>query len=428
MATTHIVHSLLHGLRVIIEPMPHTYSVSVCAMVGVGSAHETFAQRGMAHFVEHMVFKGTSRWPNSKALVDYIEGVGGGIDAYTSFESTVYSVKVAHVHARRAIEVIAAMMHDARFDAGDVEKERRVIIEEISQTADTPADLVHVLSDTAVWGDQALGRDIAGDARAVQSFQQAELMEFWQRTYTQSNMVISIAGNIDADTVLAWVAEEFAAVPQGVHVPMPATLAACAGPQVHLHEIESEQVHFCVGMPALGFHDPDKRAMMVFDAIVGGNSTSRLFQAIREERALAYMIGSYSREYADTGKWVVSASVDAETIADAIQGVMQVLRTVRHEGITADELTLVKEQVKGGIWLSLEDSMSVAMRNGNHLLRYGEIIPVDTVIAEVERLQVPDVQRVVERVLVPDALHVTLVGPVDDRTRIEKELHLDARP
>lgn len=414
----------INGLRVIIEPMPHTYSVSVCCCVGVGSAHEQHQQRGMAHFVEHLLFKGTPRWPTSKDLVEHIEGVGGAIDAYTSVENTVYSVKVAHVHVQRAIDVLAAMLQESLCSAGDVEKERRVIIEEISQTADTPDDLVHLLSDEAVWGQQPLGRDIAGDAEAVQSFTREALIEFWRQSYTRANTVISIAGNVDVDAVLAAVILAFASLPNTPVPMMVALQPPRRGPAVQVHMIESEQVHFCVAMPALGMYDPDKRAMMVFDAIVGGNSTSRLFQEIREERALAYMIGSYHREYATAGKWVVSGSVDADTIDETMQAVMQVLRTVRHSGITAEELALVKEQVKGGIWLSLEDSMSVALRNGTHLLRYGKVIGVETVIAEVERLDQADIQRVIERVLVPDALHATLVGPMTQTDRVLAELHL----
>ncbi|NBU65641.1 MAG: insulinase family protein, partial [Chloroflexia bacterium] len=201
-----------------------------------------------------------------------------------------------------------------------------------------------------------------------------------------------------------------------------ATLPFHAGPQLHVHHDDSEQVNFCLGVPGLAVSDPDRRAMLVFDAIVGGNSTSRLFQEIREERALAYMIGSYSREYADAGKWVVSASVDVDAIDETISAVMQVLRTVRNEGITAPELAQIKEQVKGGILLSLEDSMAVASRNGSHLLRYGRIIPLADVVSEVESLQLGDVMRVAERILRPDGLHLALIGPVKKTTGLQQEL------
>jgi predicted Zn-dependent peptidase len=171
-------------------------------------------------------------------------------------------------------------------------------------------------------------------------------------------------------------------------------------------------------------NDPDRRAMLVFDAVVGGNSTSRLFQEIREERALAYTIGSYSREYRDAGKWVVSASVDTETIEETIAAVMGVLRDVKTRGLTEDELTQIKEQVKGGILLSLEDTMAVASRNGSHLLRYGRIIPVEDVISEVEQLTLTDITRVALRVLQQDHLQLTMIGPVTDPAPFHAMLQL----
>ncbi len=417
------VHHLAGGLRVVIEPLPHTYSASVCCYVGVGSGHEHDHQSGMAHFIEHMVFKGTKRRPNPKVLIETIEGVGGMIDAYTNVESTVYTIKVAHIHLARAVDVLADMMMNPLLLASDIEKERRVIIEEISQTDDTPAELVHLLSDYALWGEQPLGRDIAGSAETVGRFSRDELVAFWQQAYTQANMTISIAGNVDVEATLALVTQAFSALPAGTLQSLRATTAPVAGPKVTLKYDESEQVHFCLGMPALALHDPDRRALLVFDAVVGGNSTSRLFQEIREERALAYMIGSYSREYADAGKWVVGASVDPEHITEAIQAVMQVLRVVLHQGIDASELAQIKEQVKGGILLSLEDTMAVAMRNGSHLLRYGRIIPVDDVVRDVESLELPDIIRVTQRILHDGHLHLTLIGPVDDTDVLLKELH-----
>jgi predicted Zn-dependent peptidase len=164
--------------------------------------------------------------------------------------------------------------------------------------------------------------------------------------------------------------------------------------------------------------------MLVFDAVVGGNSTSRLFQEIREERALAYTIGSYSREYRDAGKWVVSASVDTDSIVETVTAIMTVLRDVKARGLTEEELTQVKEQVKGGILLSLEDTMSVASRNGSHMLRYGRIIPVEAVISEVEVLTLADITRVAQRVLQPQHLHLTMIGPVTDTADVATQLYL----
>ena len=412
------------GLRVVIEQLPHTHSVSISCTVCVGSGHEADDESGMAHFIEHLLFKGTPRRPNPKVLIETIEGVGGMIDAYTNVESTVYSVKVANIHLARAIDVLADMLQHPNMLPDDVEKERRVILEEISTTADTPAELVHLLADTALWGAQPLGRDIAGSPETVSAFQRDALYAFYAKAYSRANLIISVAGNVDPAEVLRLITEQFADMPHGTPVPIRPTAAPLPGPALDVHHDDSEQVHFCLSLVGLGMNDPDRRAMLVFDAVVGGNSTSRLFQEIREERALAYTIGSYSREYRDAGKWVVSASVDTETIEETIAAVMGVLRDVKTRGLTEDELTQIKEQVKGGILLSLEDTMAVASRNGSHLLRYGRIIPVEDVISEVEQLTLTDITRVALRVLQQDHLQLTMIGPVTDPAPFHAMLQL----
>lgn len=408
------IHVLAGGLRVVIEPLPHTHSVSVSCTVCVGSGHERDDQSGMAHFIEHLLFKGTPRRPTPKELIETIEGVGGMIDAYTNVESTVYSVKVAHIHLARAIDLLADMLQHPNMHAADVEKERRVILEEISTTADSPAELVHLLADAALWGAQPIGRDIAGTPASVGGFGRDALYAFYAQAYTRANLIISIAGNVDPAVVLTLIEAAFVDMPDGAVIPSQQTLPPLAGPAIDVLHDDSEQVHFCLSLVGVGMNDADRRAMLVFDAIVGGNSTSRLFQEIREERALAYTIGSYSREYHDTGKWVVSASVDSDAIAETIDAVMTVLRDVKARGLTEAELAQVKEQVNGGILLSLEDTMAVASRNGSHLLRYGRIIPVTAVVSEVDALMLADVSRVAARVLRPDHLQLTMIGPVSD--------------
>jgi predicted Zn-dependent peptidase len=378
----------------------------------------------MAHFVEHLLFKGTPRRPNPKILIETIEGVGGMIDAYTNVESTVYSVKVAHIHLERAIDVLADMLQHPNMSVVDVDKERRVILEEISTTADTPSELVHLLADTAMWGAQPLGRDIAGSEATVSGFQRDALYAFYQNAYTRANLVISVAGNVDSAQVLALITAAFVDMPTGTASVIRATQPALTGPNVTVQFDDSEQVHFCISLLGLGMDDPDRWAMLAFDSVVGGNSTSRLFQEIREERALAYTIGSYSREFRDAGKWVVSASVDTDTIDETVTAVMNVLRDVKANGLTQEELAQIKEQVKGGMLLSLEDTMSVASRNGSHMLRYGRIISVEDVISSVEALTLADITRVALRVLQPDNLHLTMIGPVTDTATVAKQLHL----
>jgi predicted Zn-dependent peptidase len=265
-----------------------------------------------------------------------------------------------------------------------------------------------------MWGDQPLGRDIAGDEKSVGALTRADILAHWRTHYNRANSVISIAGNIDADRAAEAIESALAELPPGAPAVYLPSQPPRPGPTLALHPDDSEQSNFCLGFAGLAQSDPDRRALMVLDTVLGGSMSSRLFQEIREERGLAYSVGSYSREHHDAGKWVVYGSVDPDKLHECVATVMAELRRARDTGITEEELQQVKEQVKGGILLSLEDTWSVASRNGSHQLRYGRVIPVEQVVAEVEAVTRADVLRVAGRVLREDSMHLAVIGPHDD--------------
>jgi predicted Zn-dependent peptidase len=412
--------ALPDGLTLLVEELPHTHSVSVGCFVGVGSAHEQGAQAGISHLIEHMLFKGSAAYPSAKRISDAIEGVGGLIDAYTDLESTVYYAKVAHMHFGRALAVLADMLTRPLFAPQDLAKEQRVIAEELRQTADTPSEFVHLLLDASMWGDQPFGRDIAGDEQTVASLDVAQITHFWRQNYTRGNMILSVAGHVRADEVAERVSEAFRDLPAGGAAVQLATQPPQGGPTVTLRRDPSEQGNFCLGFPGLSVHDPGRRAMMVFDTVLGGGMASRLVQALREERGLAYNVGSESQELYDAGKWIVYASVEPERLVESLEVTVAELRRARTGGITAEELALVKEQVKGGMLLSLEDTWSVAARNGSHQLRFGRVIPIEQVVAEVEAVTIADVELVTARILRDDSMHLAVIGPYG--ARVERKL------
>ncbi|MBK9943572.1 MAG: insulinase family protein [Kouleothrix sp.] len=416
--------SLPGGLCILVDELPHTHSVSVGCFVGVGSGHEHPPACGVSHFIEHMLFKGSRRRPTPRLISDAIEGVGGILDAYTSFESTVYYAKVADIHFDRAVDVLSDMLLQPCFDPRDVEKERRVIAEELRQTEDTPSELVHLLLDGAMWGDQPLGRDIAGDEESVAGFTHEQVVRHWYGHYNRANTVISIAGNVGADRVLEAIAHAFATMPAGAPAAFVPSQPPQLGPALALRADDSEQGNFCLGFPGIAQNDPDRRAMQVFDTVLGGGMSSRLFQEIREEQGLAYSVGSYSREHHDAGKWVIYGSVEPDNLQPCLATTMRELRAALTDGITDEELRRVKEQVKGGILLSLEDTWAVASRNGSHQLRYGRVIPVEQVVAEVEQVTRADVLRVARRVLREDSMHLAVIGPYEDDGALQRMLTL----
>lgn len=404
---------LPNGLRIIAEEMPHTHSVSMGVFTKVGSRYEPAELSGVSHFLEHMFFKGTQK-RNAKQISEAIEGIGGALNAYTSYDSTCYYAKVADIHFDHAVDTISDMLLNSLFDAKEIEKERRVIIEEINMSLDSPGDWVHQLLDETMWGDQPLGRDIAGTAETVGGISRKDLIAYKDQHYTFPNTVVSIAGNVATDQMVdAWTKALHSYGNGATFEPEP-TEAPTPGPRVHLLSKSTEQANFCLGLPGLSYSDPDRRALQVLNSVLGSGMASRLFQEIREERGLAYSIYSYYAEFNDAGKWIVSGGVEIGKVYEAIAASLAELRKLRDEGITEDELQRVKEQVKGGVLIGLEDTWSVASRNGSHILRYDQVIPVEQVVAEIEAVTQDDVLRVAQRLIKPDSLYLAVIGPYDN--------------
>jgi predicted Zn-dependent peptidase len=413
------------GLRILVEELPHTYSVSIGCFLAAGARHEAPAHGGAAHFIEHMLFKGTRRFPTARLISQAVEGVGGMLNASTAYESTVYYAKVATIHLDRAVDVLGEMILSPLFDLHELEKERRVIVEEIRGLQDAPGDWVHELLQQTMWAGSPLGRDIAGSVDSVSAIARADLTGFWQRHYNRANTVISVAGNIDTATACDAVRTAFGALPAGTPTAPQPRPAPRSGPTLALLGRDTEQGNFCLGLPGLAYGDPDRRPLQVLDSILGGGMSSRLFQLLREEHGLAYSVGSYHNDLSDAGMWVVYGSVEPEMIRDAVALSLEILRDLARDGVTPDELAMIKEQVKGGLLLSLEDTWSVASRNGSHLLRYGHVIPVEQVISEVEAVTAEDVQRVARRLMRRDALNLAVIGPYTAEDRQELQGLLD---
>jgi predicted Zn-dependent peptidase len=415
------------GLRILVEELPHTYSVAVGCFIGAGARHEPDRHAGAAHFLEHMLFKGTERFPTARDISQSVEGVGGILNASTSYESTIYYAKVATIHFDRALDVLADMVLRPRFDLRELEKERRVIIEEIRGLHDVPGDWVHELLQQALWGEHALGRDIAGNVETVSALGRVDLSAFFQRAYNRANLVVSVAGNVRAAEAVVAVEHAFAGLPAGAPLPPPASPTPRPGPCVTLRSRATEQGNFCLGLPGLAYTDPDRRALQVLDSVLGGGMVSRLFQILREDHGMAYNVGSYHNDLADVGSWVIYGSVEPDALRDAIILVREILTDLATHGPSADELAMVKEQVKGGLLLSLEDTWSLAARNGAHLLRYGRVIPLEQVIAEVEAVTADDLLRVARRLIRPAVMHLAVIGPYDADDRRELDAILSGR-
>lgn len=413
--TTYGRARLPNGLRVVTAHMPHTRSAAVQLYVGVGARHESPKVSGVSHFVEHMVFKGTERRPNPVQISEAIEGVGGSLNAETDHEHTSYRALVPSQYFSTALEVLSDMLICSRFTLEDIEKERAVILEEISSTLDAPGEIVDLLADEMLWGKHPLGQDVAGSTRTVRRIERDDLLEHVAHYYRPSNIVISVAGNVTRDAAVREVERLWGGIADsrvegvGIESPRPAD-----GPRVHVHRKRTEQSNLIVCVPALPYTHPDRFTQDVLDGVLGSGMSSRLFVELRENLGLAYSVGSFVKSFADVGAFGVHAAVDNEQVAPAVEAIIKELYRVRDERMPEGELRKVKEYIKGHTLLSLEHSGYVTHWGGWQELMLGRIESVDEVVEKIEEVTTEDVQALAGRLFRPEAVRLALVGPFKD--------------
>jgi predicted Zn-dependent peptidase len=413
-----------NGLRVLTASMPHMRSVSVGFFVGLGSRYEPEGEGGAAHFIEHMLFKGTDRYPTARQLAEAIEGIGGIFNAGTGQESTLYWAKVAQPYLPVALDVLSEMLLRPSFDPAELEKERRVILEEINLSLDMPDQWVHLLLLELIWPNQPLGRSVAGTQESVASLQRDNLLATMSRCYSPTNMVLSVAGNIDhsAPSDLL-VAEMEGWAPAEAPTCQPVVDSQTA-PQVRLGQRDTEQAHLCLSAPGLPRGHEDRFALLVMNAILGEGMSSRLFQEIRERLGLAYDVSSSVSMLQDTGATVVYAGVDPERAPLALQAILAEWDKIRQVPVPGAELRKAKEFLKGRLALQMENTFNVAAWAGRQELHKGSILSVDEVMEAIEAVEPDDVQHMAQRLFEPEKLNCAVVGPFADDDAFRKMVHL----
>ena len=411
------------GLRVITSVMPHTRSVCLAFFVGSGSCYEREEEAGISHFVEHMCFKGTGRRPTAKEISQDIEGVGGIINASTGEEMTLFWCKVASAHFPLALDVLSDLLLNPRLDAGNIERERQVIIEEINMNMDIPQQRVNMLIDELLWPEQPLGREIIGSKETVAAITREGMVKHLARWYLPNNIVVSVAGNIKPDEVVGAVESVFRNLTAGrVAVGYP-TDSRQDVPRLRLEHKDSEQVHLCLGVHGVSYSQPQRFTLGLLNAALGVGMSSRLFVEVREKKGLAYDIHSYVEHFRNSGSWVVYAGIDPNKVEAAVATIMEELARLR-EGITPEELRRAKELSKGRMQLRLEDSQDMSSWLGSQELLRGGILDMDEVISIVDAITGDEVREVAREVLNGNGLNLALVGPVKEEEPLEGLLKL----
>ncbi|GAA1943366.1 pitrilysin family protein [Amycolatopsis minnesotensis] len=392
---------LAGGLRVVTEHVPASRSATVGLWVGVGSRDEQPAVAGAAHYLEHLLFKGTAK-RGATQIAEEIDAVGGEFNAFTSKEHTCYYAQVLDADLPLAVDLVTDVVFDARCDPSDVDTERRVVLEEIAMRDDDPEDLLHENFVGAVMGTHPLGRPVLGTEASIEGMAATALRRFYRTRYTQPRMVLAVAGNVEHAQVLRLVRKALGARLSGVDTPVPprAGKARLTGDgKLVLHTDDTEQAHVMLGMRALSRHDPRRYTLSVLNAALGGGMSSRLFQEVRERRGLAYQVYSSVASYADVGHLSVYAGCQPDRLGEVTGVLTDVLADVARDGLSDAEVARAKGQLRGGLVLGLEDSASRMSRIGKQELNYGDYHGVDDTVARIDAVTPDEVADLAKALL-----------------------------
>jgi len=399
---------LENGLRVISEQIPGAHSTSIGIWVGVGSRHEPPRLSGIAHFVEHMLFKGTDR-RSAKDIAIEIDSVGGVLNAFTGREHTCFYAKVLGDKLPLAVDLLSDLILHSTFDLDEIEKERRVILQEIHMVADTPDDLIHDLFSQEFWQGEQLGASILGTERTVSDIGRADLQSFLFDYYCGSNLLICAAGAVDHAALLSLVRCQLGSLPAGQ--PLPPAKKPRSVRSLGLVEKPLEQAHLCLGAEALPQNHPLRFASYVLNVLLGGSMSSRLFQTIREERGLAYSIYSYLNTHSDAGALVVYAGTSPDDAAEVARIILRELAWFRSQELTPSALRAAKDQLKGQLVLSLESTDSRMTRLAKNELFLGRQLDMVELLDCFEQVSASDVLQLSQLTLRDNTLNLQLVGP-----------------
>jgi predicted Zn-dependent peptidase len=417
------IHTLKNGLRIVLAPMQGTKTATAIVMSGTGSRYETAKENGLAHFLEHMFFKGTKKRPSARAISEELDGLGSQYNAFTSKDRTAYWAKTSAQNLDKALDVVMDIFLNSTLPQKEIEKERGAVIQEIDMYEDMPMRTVDNVFDALLFGEEhPLGRTILGPKENIRSFTRKEFETYHAKHYGPSNTIVCVAGNFDDKKVLAKVAKAFKslkATPSSVPEQFD-TARANAG--VRIKEKKTDQTQLMVGVPAYPYDHKDEYALSVLASLLGGGMSSRLFMEVREKRGLAYSVHAWTDKYPDTGYFVVQAGVEHAKLEEALTVIIAEFKKVARSAVPAAELKKVKSYMKGTTTLAMESSDSIAEHAASSLIQRGRIRTLDEILKGIEKVTTKDVQRVAKDILKADKLALAVIGPHADQAKLSKLL------
>ncbi|OGG75450.1 hypothetical protein A3A41_01085 [Candidatus Kaiserbacteria bacterium RIFCSPLOWO2_01_FULL_54_22] len=406
------VHTLKNGLRVVLVPMAGTETATVIVMSGTGSRYEDKRENGLAHFLEHMFFKGTSRRPSARAISEQLDGVGAVYNAFTAKERTAYYAKVGSQYLDIALDVISDIFLNSTLPSKEIEKERGAVIQEIDMYEDMPMRTVDNVFDQLIFGaEHPLGRTVLGPKENIRTFSRKDFASYLKRNYTPLNTVVCIAGAFDEKKVLTKIKKEFGTLKHG-NPPTFITFAPEQNrPRVAIKEKKTDQTQFIIGVPAYPYLHADEFALALLSTILGSGMSSRLFTEVREKRGLAYSIHAWIERYPDTGYLAVQAGVEHGKLEKAVSTILAEFRKIKREKVSAAELAKAKSYIKGTMTLALETSDEVANHAASTMINIGRVRPLDEILKGIDTVTAADIERVARDILKTEKLNLAIIGP-----------------
>ena len=405
---------LKNGIRLITAPLKETQTFSLLVLVKVGSRYETAAIGGMSHFVEHMMFKGTKRRPNTLALSKELDGIGAEYNAFTGKDVTGYYIKADASHAPLAVDMLSDMLTSSKLDETELNKEKGVIAEEINMYEDNPIMYVEAMLEEIMFGGNPLGWQIAGERETVKAVTRQKMLAYKNKHYTGKNIVIALAGNFD-DKIIKLLDKPFAFAP-GQANKFTKIKITQKQPRLKLMFKETEQVQVALGLPAYSYSNPKIYPLQLLSVILGGNMSSRLFINVRERKGLAYFIRSWANVYEDTGSLTIQAGLDKNRIELALNTIIDELKKIT-KGVSSAELQRAKDFIAGKTALDLEESMAIAQFYGSQEIMTGKIMTPAQKLAKIKAVTRADIARTAKEVINLKRLNLAVIGPFKDEKK-----------
>jgi predicted Zn-dependent peptidase len=419
------IHTLKNGLRIILAPMSESATATFIVMTGTGSRYENKKENGLAHFLEHMFFKGTKKRKGARIISSELEAVGSIYNAFTSKDQTAYFAKVSKQYLDTAIDVISDIFLNSTLPSKEITKERGTIIQEIDMYEDMPMRDINDVFETLIFGaEHPLGRTIAGPKENIKKFSRKDFTEYLQRNYTPSNTVVCVAGSFVTSKVLAKIHKEFGRVKRAEHPAFVPFTDIQNEPCVFIKQKKTDQTQLMLGVHGYPYLHKDEYALAVLGTILGSGMSSRLFIEVREKRGLAYSVKAWAEKFPDTGYFVVQAGIEHGKIQKVVETILTEFRKIKKENVSASELEKAKSYMKGTMTLALETSDGVAADAAASLITIGKVRKLDEILKNIDKVTAADVKRVANDILRTEKLNLAIIGPHLEKEKFLSLLHI----